>query len=76
MKSQKWRHCLRSQRYIRLSIVVSLIADDTEKEDDIIRGLAEDMRYQAEMDDICLRLEQAYEIPPEMGKQYFSMWRS
>lgn len=59
-----------------MSIVVSLIADDTEKEDDIIRGITENMQYQAEMDDVCLRLEQAYEIPPEMGQQYFSMWRN
>lgn len=58
-----------------MSIVVSLVADDTEKEDEIIKGIAENMRYQAEMDDTLFRLEQAYEIPPEMGSQYFSMWR-
>jgi hypothetical protein len=66
---------LRKQRYLRMSIVVSLVADDTEKEDELIRGITEDMQYQAEMDDVCLRLEQAYEIPPEMGQQYFSIWR-
>lgn len=67
---------MRSQRYIRLSIVVSLIADDTEKTDDIVKGLVEDMQYRAEGNEVYLRLEQAYEIPPEMGQQYFSMWRS
>lgn len=66
---------MRKQRYLRMSVVVSLVADDTEKEDDVIRGITENMQYQAEMDDVCLRLEQAYEIPPELGQQYFSMWR-
>lgn len=66
---------MRKQRYLRMSIVVSLVADDTEQTDDIIKGLTENMRYQAEIDDIFLRLEQAYEIPLEMGEQYFSMWR-
>lgn len=66
---------MRRQRYLRMSIVVSLVADDTEQTDDIIKGLTEDMRYQAETGDIFLRLEQAYEIPPEMGEQYFSIWR-
>jgi hypothetical protein len=55
--------------------VVSLVADDTEKTDDIIKGVTEDMQYRAEGNDVYLRLEQAYEIPPEMGQQYFSIWR-
>ena len=59
-----------------MSIVVSLVADDVEKTDDIIKGVVEDMQYRAESNDVCLRLEQAYEIPPEMGQQYFSMWRN
>lgn len=67
---------MRKQRYLRMSIVVSLVADDVEKTDDIIKGVIEDMQYRAEGNDVCLRLEQAYEIPPEMGKQYFSVWRN
>lgn len=67
---------MRRQRYLRMSIVVSLVADDVEKTDDIIKGVVEDMQYRAEGNDVCLRLEQAYEIPPEMGQQYFSMWRN
>lgn len=67
---------MRKQRYLRMSIVVSLIADDTEKTDDIIKGVAEDMQYRAEGNEVCLRLEQAYEVPPEVGQQYFSVWRN
>ena len=67
---------MRKQRYMRMSVVVSLVADDTEKTDDIIRGVTEDMQYRAEGNDVCIRLEQAYEIPPEMRQQYFSMWRN
>lgn len=67
---------MRKQRYIRMSIVVSLVTDDTEKTDDIIKGVTENMQYQAEGEKVFLRLEQAYEIPPEMGQQYFSMWRN
>lgn len=67
---------MRKQRYLRMSVVVSLIAEDTEEADDIIKGIAEDMQYRAEGNEVYLRLEQAYEIPPEMGKQYFSMWRN
>ena len=67
---------MRQQRYLRMSIVVSLIADNTEKTDDIIKGIVEDMQYRAEGNEVFLRLEQAYEIPPEMGEQYFSVWRS
>lgn len=66
---------MRKQRYLRMSIVVSLVADDTEKTDDIIKGVTEDMQYRAEGNEVYLRLEQAYEIPPELGQQYFSMWR-
>lgn len=67
---------MKKQRYIRVSIVVSLVTDDTEKTDDIIKGVTENMQYQAEGEEVFLRLEQAYEIPPEMGQQYFSMWRN
>lgn len=56
--------------------MVSLVADDTEKTDDIIKGVTENMQYQAEGKEVFLRLEQAYEIPPEMGQQYFSIWRN
>jgi hypothetical protein len=59
-----------------MSVVVSLIADDTEKEDDIVKGVVEDMQYRAEGNEVLLRLEQAYEIPPELGQQYFSVWRN
>lgn len=59
-----------------MSIVVSLVTDDTEETDDIIKGVTENMQYQAEGKEILLRLEQAYEIPPEMGQQYFSIWRN
>lgn len=59
-----------------MSVVVSVITEDTEETDDIIKGIAEDMQYRAEGNEVFLRLEQAYEIPPEMGAQYFSMWRN
>lgn len=59
-----------------MSVVVSLIAEDTEEADDIIKGIAEEMQYRAESNEVYLRLEQAYEIPPDMGAQYFSMWRN
>lgn len=58
-----------------MSVVVSLITEDTEKVDDVVKGVVEDMQYRAEGNEVLLRLEQAYEIPPEMGQQYFSMWR-
>lgn len=67
---------MRKQRYLRMSIVVSAVTEDTEKTDDIIKGLVEDMQYRAEGNEVYLRLEQAYEIPPEMGQQYFSIWRN
>lgn len=58
-----------------MSVIVSLIAENTEKTDDIIKGIVEDMQYRAEGNEVLFRLEQAYEIPPELGQQYFSMWR-
>lgn len=59
-----------------MSVVVSLIAEDTEKVDDVVKGVVEDMQYRAEGNEVLFRLEQAYEIPPEMGQQYFSVWRN
>lgn len=58
-----------------MSVVVSLITEDTEKVDCVIKGVIEDMQYSAEENEVFLRLEQAYEIPRELGQQYFSMWR-
>lgn len=59
-----------------MSVVVSLITEDTEKMDDVVKGVVEDMQYRAEGNEVLFRLEQAYEIPPEMGQQYFSIWRN
>lgn len=67
---------MRKQRYFRMSVIVSLIADDTEKADDIIRGITEDMQYRAEGNEVLFRLEQSYEVPEEIGGQYFSVWRN
>lgn len=58
-----------------MSVIVSLIAENTEKTDDIIKGIVEDMQYRAEGNEVLFRLEQAYEIPPELGAKYFSIWR-
>ncbi len=66
---------MRKQRYFRLSIVVSVVTDSTDTENEVIKGLVENMQYRAEGNEVLLRLEQAYEIPGEMGSQYFSMWR-
>ena len=66
---------MRNQKYLRMSVVVSLIAENTEKTDEIVRGIVEDMQYRAEGNDVLFRLEQAYEIPPELGQCYFSLWR-
>ena len=59
-----------------MSVVVSVITEDTEKVDDVVKGVAEDMQYRAEGNEVLLRLEQAYEIPPDLGQQYFSVWRN
>lgn len=58
-----------------MSVIVSLIAEDSEETDQIIKGVTEDMQYRAEGNDVMFRLEQAYEVPEELGGQYFSMWR-
>ena len=59
-----------------MSVIVSLVADSAEEADQIIKGVTEDMQYRAEGNEVLFRLEQAFELPAEMGGQYFSMWRN